>query len=60
MLAGSLASLAGSAFILMCYTILPLEYNFRHVLILNLSIAGEQVVTITCVLVRTAVLDRLL
>ena len=40
-LAGSLSSVVGSTFILACYAILPLEYHFRHVLILNLSIAGE-------------------
>jgi hypothetical protein len=38
-LTGSLSSLLGSAFILICYAVLPLEYHFRHVLILNLSIA---------------------
>jgi hypothetical protein len=36
----SVMSVIGSAFILVCYTILPLDYHFRHVLILNLAISG--------------------
>jgi hypothetical protein len=45
-LAGSLSSFVGSAFILICYAILPIDYHFRHVLIINLSIAGEKSVAI--------------
>ncbi|KAK2459257.1 hypothetical protein APHAL10511_008734 [Amanita phalloides] len=37
--AASLLSLIGSAFILICYAILPLKFHFRHVLILNLAIS---------------------
>ena len=51
-LAASLSSLVGAAFILICYAILPLEYHFRHVLILNLSIAGEQFITVPYILGR--------
>ncbi|KAF8344516.1 hypothetical protein F5887DRAFT_970296 [Amanita rubescens] len=36
----SVMSVIGSAFILVCYTILPLDYHFRHVLILNLAASG--------------------
>ncbi|TFK35764.1 hypothetical protein BDQ12DRAFT_759106 [Crucibulum laeve] len=38
-LAGSLLSLFGSGFILLCYLILPMKHHFRHVLILNLATA---------------------
>jgi hypothetical protein len=38
----SVMSVIGSGFILVCYTILPLDYHFRHVLILNLAISGEE------------------
>ena len=38
---GSLLSLIGSGFILVCYAILPLDIHFRHVLILNLATSGK-------------------
>lgn len=37
----SITSVIGSGFILVCYSILPLDYHFRHVLILNLAVSGE-------------------
>ena len=37
----SIPSVVGSGFILICYSILPLNNHFRHVLILNLAVAGE-------------------
>ena len=36
----SLLSFVGSGFILVCYSILPLRHHFRHILIINLAIAG--------------------
>jgi hypothetical protein len=38
----SITSVIGSGFILVCYTVLPLDYHFRHVLILNLAVSGEE------------------
>ncbi|KAF8337207.1 G protein-coupled glucose receptor regulating Gpa2-domain-containing protein [Amanita rubescens] len=35
----SLLSVVGSGFILVCYSILPLQHHFRHILIINLAIA---------------------
>ncbi|KAK2459262.1 hypothetical protein APHAL10511_008739, partial [Amanita phalloides] len=35
----SILSLIGSGFILLCYTVLPLDHHFRHILILNLAIS---------------------
>ena len=40
--AASFLSLIGSAFILFCYSILPFDGHFRHILIMNLAISGEQ------------------
>ena len=37
----SLSSLIGSAFILVCYAILPSDRHFRHILILNLAASGK-------------------
>src|SRR6266576_1176407 len=39
-LACSLLSFVGSGFMLICYSILPLQHHFRHILIINLAIAG--------------------
>ncbi|KAF8338450.1 G protein-coupled glucose receptor regulating Gpa2-domain-containing protein [Amanita rubescens] len=35
----SLLSVVGSGFILVCYSILPFQHHFRHILIINLAIA---------------------
>lgn len=40
-LTGSLLSLLGTAFILICYLILPQKRHIRHALIINLTVAGE-------------------
>ena len=40
-LTGSFLSLLGSAFILICYLILPQKRHIRHALIINLTVAGE-------------------
>ena len=37
----SLSSMIGSAFILVCYAILPSDRHFRHILILNLAASGK-------------------
>jgi hypothetical protein len=39
-LTASSLSVIGSGFILVCYRILPVKYHIRHVLILNLAVAG--------------------
>lgn len=39
-LTGSLLSLLGTAFILICYMILPQKRHIRHALIINLTVAG--------------------
>ena len=41
-LTASSLSVIGSGFILICYTILPLKHHIRHVLILNLAVAGKR------------------
>ncbi len=40
-LIGSLLSMLGAGFILVCYAILPQKRHFRHALIINLAVAGE-------------------
>jgi hypothetical protein len=37
----SLLSLVGTAFILICYLILPHKQHIRHALIVNLTLAGK-------------------
>ncbi|TFK31746.1 glucose receptor Git3 [Crucibulum laeve] len=39
-LTGSLLSLVGTGFILLCYLLLPMKRHFRHVLIINLMTSG--------------------
>lgn len=39
-LTGSLLSFLGTAFILICYLILPQKRHIRHALIINLTVAG--------------------
>ncbi|KAF8344578.1 hypothetical protein F5887DRAFT_264433 [Amanita rubescens] len=39
MATASLSSMIGSAFILICYAILPFGHHFRHILILNLALS---------------------
>jgi hypothetical protein len=38
----STLSLIGSGLTLICYAILPFDYHFRHMLILNLTAAGAR------------------
>ena len=40
--AATILSLNGSAFILVCYAILPRDDRFRHTLILNLATSGTE------------------
>lgn len=39
-LTGSLLSLLGTSFILICYIVLPQKRHIRHALIINLTVAG--------------------
>ncbi len=38
----SFLSFNGSAFVLVCYAILPFDGHFRHILILNLTMSGRR------------------
>lgn len=42
---GGILSALGSGFIILCYLALPLRRHFRHVLILNLAVAGKSAVS---------------
>jgi len=38
---GSTSSFLGATFIIVCYLLLPTKRHFRHILILNLALAGN-------------------